>query len=205
MSTYRYVVFPHGRQPTVEEVRQLKEFAGALANQFAWGTCRRDGRLAIAFDQQSFDHVLGIDPGFESLIRRWEVRGCELADHLAFIKDSSALRPVSAGPAYAHAERESVATPHTQDNLADKHSAAQEAVARSLLGVERTLQQYAVLERFAAAAPYFMMVIAIIGLIAVGLYLRQRLQSPERENRQQTIERVLDESANEPPHTEVAD
>ena len=61
MSSYHYVVFPRGKQPTADEVREFQKFAGALANQFAWGTCRDDGRLALAVDRQSCDHVQQIE------------------------------------------------------------------------------------------------------------------------------------------------
>src|SRR5688572_4048421 len=108
MSAYRYVVFPRGKQPTDVEVREFQKFAGALANQFAFGTCRDDGRLAVAVDRLAFDHVSKIDAGFEAVIRRWEARGCEVVDHLAFVKDAKALRPTPTNLWQAHDGRGTV-------------------------------------------------------------------------------------------------
>src|SRR6187455_1722129 len=98
MSAYRYVVFPRGRQPSVAEVHELKSFASLLAGRFAWGSCRDDGRLALACEREAFDHGRTIDPGFDALIHRWEARGCEVLEHLGFVKDASALRPATPSP-----------------------------------------------------------------------------------------------------------
>ncbi|RIK80522.1 MAG: hypothetical protein DCC67_09275 [Planctomycetota bacterium] len=196
MSAYRYVVFPQGKQPTVDEVAELKGFAAALGNHFAYGTCRRDGRLAIAFEQSSFDQLKSIDAGFQSLVFRWEARGCELLAHLAFVKDSKALRPVAAPPVRGHSGAASA--DGLSQQLAGKQAAAQEAVARSLLSVEQTLERYAAVGRLAAAAPYLMMVAAIAMIIAAGAYIHHRLQDAERDSRQEAIERALDDPLQEP-------
>ena len=71
---------------------------------------------------------------------------------------------------------------------------AHEAVARSLLGVDRTLQRYAAVERFAALFPYLLMAAAIAATATIGLYIRGKLASSGREPRQQAIERALDDS-----------
>jgi len=197
MSSYRYVVFPRGRQPTADEVGRLQQFAGALANHFAWGTCRDDGRLAVAFDQAGFDHLMSIDAGFESLMRKWELRGCELLDHLGFVKDPTALRPISTNPRQAHSGRVSASTLANAEQLAEKQSVAQEAVARSLLSVEQTLERYAGLERIAAMLPYLLIGAAAIVLFITGLYIRERMQDSERESRHETIERVVDDPLHE--------
>ncbi|MCC6494619.1 MAG: hypothetical protein IT424_16530 [Pirellulales bacterium] len=197
MSAYRYVVFPQYRQPTVDEARQLKELAPALANQFAWGTCRRDGRLAVAFDAGAFDHLRAIDLEFAALLRRWESRGCELVDHLAFVKDAEALRPVAAGQPAAHANdgRESAARARREQSLAAKHLAAKEVAGRSLLAVERTLERYRALERLGPTLLYLMMGAAAAATILAGLYVRGRLQASIEGGRQQAIERVIGEGA----------
>jgi hypothetical protein len=168
MSAYRYVVFPRGKQPTDVEVRELQKFAGALANQFAYGTCREDGRLAIAVDRAAFDHVLKIDAGFEALVRAWTARGCEVVDHLAFVKNAAALKPVPTNVWQAHDGRGTVQAMRVAEQLALKEQAAREAVGRSLL---RT--------------------------IGAGLYIRDRMQNSGRERRQETIVRVVDDPLSE--------
>src|SRR5688572_19651616 len=95
MSAYQYIVFPRGKQPAAAEVAQLQTFATALGGRFAWGTCRDEPRLAVAFEAPTFDHVLASDPGFEQLIHKWESHGCERLDHLGFVKDAAALKPTS--------------------------------------------------------------------------------------------------------------
>jgi hypothetical protein len=197
MSAYRYVVFPRGKQPTDVEVRELQKFAGALANQFAYGTCREDGRLAIAVDRAAFDHVQKIDAGFEALVRIWTARGCELIDHLAFVKNAAALRPTPTNTWHAHDGRGTVQAMRVAEQLAAKELAAREAVARSLLSVERTIQQYAVAQRIAAIVPYLLIALGATLTIAAGLYIRDRVQNSDRESRQDTIERVIEDPLRE--------
>lgn len=197
MSAYRYVVFPRGKQPTDVEVRELQKFAGALANQFAYGTCREDGRLAIAVDRAAFDHVLKIDAGFEALVRAWTARGCEVVDRLAFVKNAAALRPVPTNAWHAHDGRGTVQAMRVAEQLAMKELAAREAVARSLLSVERTIQQYAVVQRVASVVPYLLIAIGAAMTIAVGHYIYDRMQNSGRERRQETIVRVVDDPLSE--------
>ncbi len=207
MSAYRYVVFPRGKQPTVDEVRELQQFAGLLANHFAWGVVRNDGRLALASELRSFDHARSVDAGFDALIGKWEVRGCELVDHLGFVKDAAALRPVATHSRSPHATAAPDArakdgrvdgnVPRPDEQVAAKRLVAHEAVARSLLGVEHTLARYAAVQRFAAAFPYVLMVAAAAGTIAVGLHIRDRIVNSGPERRQETIERVLNEPSGE--------
>jgi hypothetical protein len=203
MSAYQYVVFPRGRQPTAAEVAELQKFAGALANHFAWGTCRHEPRLAIAFEQRGFDHVRQIDPGFELLIAKWQAHGCELLNHLQFVKDPSALHPVRESTQPKHDLRGTVSAMRNDERIGAKELAAKEAIGRSLLSVERTLERYAIIERFGAALPYLLMGLTALVLLATGLYARNRLLNSDRERRQETIERVLDDqfidSAATPP------
>ena len=193
MSAYQYVVFPRGRQPTTAEVAELQKFAGALANHFAWGTCRHEPRLAIAFEQRGFDHVRQIDSGFELLIAKWQAHGCELLSHLQFVKDPSALHPVRDSALANHDFRGTVSAMRNDERIASKELAAKEAIGRSLLCVEQTLQRYAIIERFGAALPYLLMGLTALVLLATGLYARHRLLNADREPRQETIERMLDE------------
>jgi hypothetical protein len=192
MSSYHYVVFPRGKQPTADEVREFQKFAGALANQFAWGTCRDDGRLALAVDRQSCDHVQQIDPGFAAVIRRWESHGCELLPHLAFVKDAAALKPTPSFAWLVQDGRGTVQSRRAESQLAAKEQAAKEAIGRSMLAVQRTIDQYALVQRIAAALPYALIAIAAITTIAMGLYIRERLLNSDRETRQETIERALE-------------
>jgi hypothetical protein len=192
MSEYRYVVFPKGKQPTTAEVGDLQSFAGALANHFAWGTCRHKPRLAVAFDGRSFDHLVKIDAGFERLIGKWQARGCDVADHLAFVKDPTALRPISAA-GHANDGRASVATLRVAEQLTAKELVAKEAIGRSLLAVEQTIQRYALVERIGTALPYAFMALAAAAVITAGFYIHHRLTNSPTETRQATIERLVKE------------
>jgi hypothetical protein len=193
MSAYRYVLFPRGKQPTADEGRQLQQFAGALANQFAWGTCRDDGRLALAVDRQSCDHVQQIDSGFASLIRRWESHGCELLPHLAFVKDAAALKPTPSFAWLTQDGRGTVQSRRAESQLAGKELAAKEAIGRSMLAVQQSIERYALLQRIAAALPYALMALAAVLTITAGWYIRNQLLNSGRERRQETIERMLEE------------
>lgn len=193
MSSYHYVVFPRGKQPTADEVREFQKFAGALANQFAWGTCRDDGSLALAVDRQSCDHVQQIDPGFAAVIRRWESHGCELLPHLAFVKDAAALKPTPSFAWLVQDGRGTVQGRRAENQLAAKEHAAKEAIGRSMLAVQRTIDQYALVQRIAAALPYALVAIAAVTTIGMGLYIRDRLLNSNRETRQATITRELEQ------------
>jgi hypothetical protein len=208
MSSYRYVVFPAGRQPTADEVHQLQQFAGLLANHFAWGVARQDGRLALACELATFDHARQIDAGFDALVRKWEVRGCELVDHLGFVKDATALRPMRTGtPASspagaskssrAEGDRPSTGGASSKDPSREhfataRTTRAQEAIASSLLGVERTLARYDAVQRLAAAFPYALMAVAAAATLGVGWLIRGALLDSPRERRQETIERMVE-------------
>jgi hypothetical protein len=190
MSSYRYVIFPRGRQPSADEVRRLQEFAGALANQFAWGVGRDDGRLAVAFEARAFEHVAASDAGFEALVHQWENRGAELAEHLKFVKDATALKPTRA---VINADEIVVGRGrHSSPDAvaAAKRASAQDAVARSLLDVQRTLERYAALERWGAVLPYLLMAAAILLTAGAGAYVHRQLSGAERESRHETIERL---------------
>ena len=194
MSSYYYVVFPLGKQPTVDEVREFNKFAGALAGQFAWGSARNDGRLTLAID-----HVQKIDAGFAKLIQRWRQKGSEAVDHLPFVKNAAALKPAPSHAWHVHDGRESIHTRRQTDELAAKELAAKEAVARSLLAVQQSLDRSAVLQRTATALPYALMSLAAILTITTGWYIRDQLLNSGRERRQETIERMLGEQPNNDP------
>jgi hypothetical protein len=197
MTAYRYVIFPRGKQPSLDEVRQFESFAGLLANQFAWGVTRNDGRLTVACDRRAFDHARQVDPGFDSLLRKWEVRGGELADHLAFVKEPKALRPVATTVSHAPNDVGPTDAWRTDERIAAKTLAAKEAVGRSLLSVERTAERYALAQRVASAIPYLLIAAGVLATIMVGVYVRQRVLDGGPERRQATIERALDDPLRE--------
>jgi hypothetical protein len=197
MSAYRYIVFPRGKQPADVEVRELQKFAPALAGQFAYGTCREDGRLVIAVDRAAFDHVREIDAGFEALVRGWTGRGCELVDHLAFVKNAAALKPAPTNTWHAHDGRGTVQSLRAAEMLAAKELAAREAIGRSLLGVERALERLAIVHRVAAVVPYLLIGLGAALTIGAGLFIRERMQNSGRERRQETIVRVVDDPLGE--------
>jgi hypothetical protein len=206
MSSYRYVIFPRGRQPSADEVRRLQEFAGALANQFAWGVCRDDGRLAVAFDARAFDHVTASDAGFAALVQQWERHGAELAEHLKFVKDAAALQPTRSAAGFgAASEQAAIArrNPFSPAAVAlAKRAAAQDAVARSVLGVQRTLERYAAIVRFGALLPYLLMLATMAVMAGVGYYVHRQLTATRYEPRQQTIERTIAEPVEAAPTEE---
>lgn len=193
MGAYQYIVFLPGKQPTVDDVREFQKHAGALAGQFTWGTTRNDFRLTLAVEQQAFLHVQKIDAGFQQLIDRWQLLGCELVDHLAFVKNPAALRPAPSHAWHAGDGRESIHTRRAADQLAAKELAAREAVGRSLLAVQRSLDQFALVQRLGAAVPYALIALGAVMVIGAGFYVRDRLLNSGRESRQATIERALEE------------
>ncbi len=82
--------------------------------------------------------------------------------------------------------------------LAAKELAAKEALARSQLAVERSLEGYKWLERFAALAPYLLMGLAALATIGLGAYATNRLRQSDRERRKETIERITDDAMHQP-------
>jgi hypothetical protein len=203
MSAYRYILFPRGRQPTKEEVDELKRHGHVLANRVAYGTRRDDGSLAIAFEATVFDYALATERGFEALVRAWQHHGCELLDHLAFVKDATALRPTTSNMArleYAPAHDDL-----DQRQASAKLAAAKEATARSRLRVEQTLDRIAMLQRLGTAIPYVLIGLGALGTIVAGLYVGSRLTNPGRERRQETIQRVLEETAARPQDNREAE
>jgi hypothetical protein len=195
MSSYRYVVFPRGKQPAVDEVRDLQSFAAALAGRFAWGKVRDDGRLALAFDRETLEHAAHTDPGLDKLLSRWQAHGCELLDHLGFVKDPAALRPASTAPPTVQVRRRDDNQSAADAQLTAKELAGKESLGRAQLSVEQSLQRFAAIERAAAALPYALMAAAAIGIIALGFHLRQKLQSTDREARTAIIERLATEQS----------
>jgi hypothetical protein len=189
MGAYRYLVFPRHQQPTAEEAGELQSYAPLLKHRFAIGRERKTGTLVFAFDQALFDQALTGDEGFEMLIRKWQVHGCELADKLKFVKDPAALHPTHVQPQQRPLSQEKV--------LFAKQYLAQEAVARSLLSVQQTIQRYTFLQGIGKAMPYALIACGTLGVILAGYYVSNRMQNAERERRKETIERVSEDAMEE--------
>jgi hypothetical protein len=188
MSAYRYLVFPKHQQPTTDETDELQSYTSLLKHRFAVGRERKSESLTIAFEQEIFDQAISSNEGFELLIRKWQVHGCELVDKLKFVKDHDALRPVQ-----ARGRRVS------QDTLvvAKKQLVAQEAIARSLLSVQRTLEHYTWLQRVGRAVPYALIAFGALAVIVAGFYISGRIREGNRERRQDTVERVSNDGMTE--------
>jgi hypothetical protein len=187
MSAYRYLVFPKHQQPTTDEAGELQSYASLLKHHFAVGRERKSESLVIAFEQEIFDQALSSNEGFELLIRKWQVHGCELVDKLKFVKDHDALRPVQVRGRHVSQDKLLVA----------KKQLAQEAIARSLLSVHRTLEHYTWLQQFGKAVPYMMIAAGTLGIILAGFYISGRMQEGNRERRQDTVERVSGDAMDE--------
>ncbi len=199
MSPYRYLVFPPRRQPTAAEVAQLQKYAELLDNRIAYGTNKRDGALAIAFEGAKFDEVIGLEPGFEKLIGAWRGIGCRVEDHLAFIKDRHALRPEGAelkkksNPKHTSRPQPTPAIAPTanEPSLADKHAAAREAIGLSGIGLDAALRQHEAIRQFGAMVPYALIAAGTIGVIGMGAYIGQRMLNAGGESRKDATLRVL--------------
>lgn len=196
MSAYRYLVFPKHQQPTTDEADELQSYASLLKHHFAVGRERKSEALVIAFEQDIFDQAIASNERFELLIRKWQIHGCELVDKLKFVKDHDALRPLQVRGRHV-----------SQDTLLTaKNQLAQEAIARSLLSVHRTLGHYTWLQRVGRAVPYALIAFGTLVMILAGFYISGRIQSGDRERRQDTVERVSGDAMEEnlaPAETET--
>lgn len=203
MSEYRYLLFPRGNQPTTGEVGELQNYSGKLLGRFAYGTDRKTGSLAIAFEADSFAQALETHKGFKALIHKWELRGATVCVHLGFVKDSQALRPVptnqwSPHPQHSTFQPQPSSTVTAQEKLiVAKELAAQEALGRSLLGVQQTKEQHLFLTRVAGWVLYLFIAAGSLMTIVAGIYTYQRLQDAPGERRKETIERVAEDAMQE--------
>jgi hypothetical protein len=204
MSSYRYVIFPPGRQPTAEEAAELVDYARLLENHIAYGTNKHDGGLAMAFEAELFDRARSSNANFDALVGKWEIRGCRVVDHLGFIKDPTALKPIKQAPRHLVAvSKPGASAPRLIDQparasvrfeaaLSAKELAGKEAHGRAGLDVHHTLERFAALQRFAAWGPYALMALAALGTLAAGLYISDRLLNADRKPHKETIERLAD-------------
>ena len=190
-SIYRYVVFAPGKQPTVEEVDKLQTWSTATKQPYAVGINADDGALAFAFSARAFESMRSARKEMFTLIERWQVRGCEVRERLRFIKQPTALQPIPGDMLHGLIER------HSEPSLKRKQLAAQEAIGRAGLKLQRKLDQHALLTRVAQVVPYALMVLVGVLVIAAGIYTGQRLLQSPTEHRQETILRVVGDAMEE--------
>ncbi|TWU29862.1 hypothetical protein [Bythopirellula polymerisocia] len=203
MSEYRYLLFPRGNQPTTAEVGELQNYSGTLLGRFAYGSDRKTNSLAIAFQADAFDQALQTHKGFKALIHKWELRGATVVEHLGFVKDPQALRPVPTNqwhpntqPSTLHSQPTAHVT--AQEKLiAAKEQLAHEALGRALISVHQTKQHHQYLERFATWAPYLLIAGGSLLTIIFGAYTYQRLQDTKGESRKEIIDRVVEDTMQE--------
>lgn len=195
MGAYRYLLFPKHQQPTADEATELQSYASLLKGRWAIGHERKTEALAILFDQEIFEQAMA-NEGFEMLIRKWQVHGCELTEKLKFVKDSAALKPTHPHVGERHLSQERI--------LRGKKYLAEEAIAKSLLSVQQTLERMTWLERVGRAMPYVLMALATIILLATGWYVHHRLSNVDRERRTETIERMSDNPTGAQPANDIA-
>ncbi|MCA9231202.1 MAG: hypothetical protein KDA57_11150 [Planctomycetales bacterium] len=186
MSDYKYLVFPSAKQPTVDEMAEFRDSAYVLEGRFAIGICRKTSNLVFAFAASQYENALALRHDFANLIEKWTMRGCVVVDRLAFVKDSAALRPMQPKSWLAVDNRA-----HCRESLSSKDLAAKEAIARSRLGVSRTLDRYDALRRFAVWVPYLLIALGALMTIAAGFYVGNRLLEGRMEKRRETTERVI--------------
>jgi hypothetical protein len=195
MGAYRYLLFPKHQQPTVDEAAELHNYIPLLKGRWAIGHERKTEALAILFDQEIFEQAMA-DEGFEMLVRKWQVHGCELTEKLKFVKDPAALKPTQPRITQRHMSTEKI--------LRGKKYLAEDAIAKSLLSVQRTLERMSWLERIGRAVPYAMIALGTVGLLITGWYIHHRLSNADRERRTVTIERLADNPVAEPPISKLA-
>ncbi|WP_145063776.1 hypothetical protein [Adhaeretor mobilis] len=193
-SLYQYVVFPPGKQPSVEEVSALRRWATAAKQRYAIGVNADDGGLVFAFETQPFSSALSSSGPVASLIGRWQMRGCEVREKLSFIKQPTALQPMPGGVLHDVVERRD-APAHKL--IKSKQLAAQEALGQAGLRVHGVLDRNEWLQRVAQGVPYALIALGTLLMIAAGVHLASRLQDSPGERRQQTIERVAEDALSE--------
>lgn len=194
---YRYVVFKPRKQPTVQEIEELKSVCEAVHFRYAAGVNAADGGLALAFPAREFEAARSTKPEFARLLEHWAVRGSEVRPKLLFIKRPDALEPIPGEFIHEPAEL------HGEAYLRKKQNAAYEAIGAASLRIHRTLERNAWVQRVAKVVPYGLMLLGAVMTIWAGFYAYQRLQDSRGERRQETIERVAIDAMEEPLSRDV--
>jgi hypothetical protein len=78
--------------------------------------------------------------------------------------------------------------------LVAKELAAKEAIGRSLLGVQRTIDRYAALQRFAPLVLSLLIAVGTLTIIVTGAYISGQLLDAGVEKRSETTTRLIDEA-----------
>lgn len=194
MNPYRYVVFPPGVVPLSGEVAKFRRYTDLLDRHVAYGKRRSDGGLAIACDAEPFDRLRGLDPAFEELLLKWQVRGGEIVEKLPFTKDPDPWKKIDEHQATPTEEKRKSNSPkpinHGVSELQSKQAIAKEAEAKSHLAIDRTAHRGKEYERLAGWLPYAFWTIAGVSLLAFGGYIGFQLLNKEGERRTETIERI---------------
>ena len=147
-----------------------------------------NGGLALAFDAREFESARSTRPDFARLIERWQVRSGVVHEKLLFIKRPTALQPTPAGFVHEPTELKG------EKLIKRKRVAAEDAIGKAKLELDRTLRRYAWVQRVARVLPYALMGLGALMTIAAGIYASQRLLDAQGERRQETIERVADDA-----------
>lgn len=188
---YRYVVFPPSKQPTVEEVAQLRQWAKQAKSRYAVGVSGDHGGLVLAFEAPSFDAALSSRGPLADLVQRWHGRGGVVLEKHPFIKNPEALQPAYGGFDHQIIERRS------EPALKRKQLAAQEALGRAGLRLQHVLQRNSALQRLAVSVPYALIALGTLLVILLGFHLSSRLTNAAGERRHETIERVAGDALHE--------
>lgn len=181
MSDYRYLVFAVGKQPNTDEADQLKQLSKSVSGRLAIGVHAKTGGLVLAWTADDFQQLTG-DRRFTELVGKLEVRGAELATRCPFKKDASALRPIPVSNR-ARSHHGVYAPGRDETPLTAKELAAKEALGRSLLSVQKTLERHAAIERFAAAVPYLLIAVGTLATLWAGWTISDRLSRTSLERR----------------------
>lgn len=210
MSSYRYVVFPVGAAPSAEEVARLEAYSELLDYHIAYGKRRGDGGLAIACDAEPFDRLRGLDPAFDELLLKWRVRGGEVVEKLAFVKDAALwkkLRPAPEKPPSKPERDRHYASDGPTDAVenAERLQEATEAEGGLRLEVDHASEMGRRYESAGGWLPYLLWGSGAIAMLMAGGYVANRLLDSPIETRAETVERVAGDALGESLAQETVD
>lgn len=189
--SYRYITLPPGKQPTIEEVAQLRQWAKQTKSRYAVGVSGDHGGLVLAFEAPGFDAALSSRGLLADLVQRWHGRGALVLEKHSFIKNPDALQPTYGGFDHQVVER------RTEPTLKRKQLSAQEALGRAGLRLQHVLQRNSALQQLAVGVPYALIALGTLLIILLGFHLSSRLTNAAGERRRETIERVAEDALQE--------
>lgn len=203
MPAYRFVAFPTGAVPSAAELAEFSGFAELLQHRIAYGKHWPSGGLAIACDAEVFDRLRRLDPAFEDLLTKWQVRGAEISERLAFSKDTKPwkkLKQAQINLSKPSEKRRLPERPIRSSQTPDEFQAvalersARESEGWGRIEIAKQIGRGASYQRLAARLPYIPWVAGAVVVMATGIYLGHRLQAPRRERRSETIERLAEDA-----------